>query len=100
MPEIWKELEGFPKYKFSNSGKVWSKIQITENCHLNHEEDGYVKVKLYTHEGNRIPVRVHRLIALTFIPNPENKKTVNHKNHNRADNRVENLEWATAIRTK
>ena len=95
MTEIWKELEQFPKYKFSNTGKVWSKIQKRE-LSLKPEEAGYVKVKLYTHEGNRIPVRVHRLIALTFIPNPENKKTVNHKNHNRADNRVENLEWATA----
>ena len=62
---------------------------------LKPQEDGYVKSKLYNDEGNRRPLHIHRLIALTFIPNPENKKTVNHKNHNRTDNRVENLEWAT-----
>jgi hypothetical protein len=38
---------------------------------------------------------MHRIISITFIPNPENKKTVNHKNHDKTDNRVENLEWFT-----
>jgi hypothetical protein len=46
-------------------------------------------------DGNIFPSSVHRLIAQTYIPNPENKKTVNHKNHNPIDNRVENLEWYT-----
>ena len=96
MTEIWKELEQFPKYKFSNTGKVWSKSYNREML-IKQQEDGYIRAKLFNLEGNRITVRVHRLIALTFIPNPENKKTVNHKNHNRADNRVENLEWATAL---
>ena len=94
MTEIWKELEGFSKYKFSNSGKVWSK---TNNIELSRKprEDGYVKSCLYTDEGGRRGFHIHRLIALAFIPNPENKKTVNHKNHIKTDNRVENLEWAT-----
>ncbi len=38
---------------------------------------------------------IHRIVAITFLPNPENKKTVNHKNKNRTDNRIENLEWST-----
>ena len=45
MPEIWKELEGFPKYKFSNSGKVWSKSYNRE-LSLKPQEDGYVKAKV------------------------------------------------------
>ncbi len=94
MTEIWKELEGFSKYKFSNSGKVWSK-------HYNREllvkptDEGYVRMELRNDDGKPQKHLVHRLVALIFIPNPEKKPTVNHKNHNRADNRVENLEWAT-----
>ena len=93
--EIWKELEGFSKYKFSNTGKVWSK-KLRREKSLRTKLGGYVRINLYTDEGCNQSMLVHRLIALAFIANPENKKTVNHKNHNRADNRVENLEWATA----
>tara|TARA_B100001564_G_scaffold254032_1_gene216102 strand:+ start:378 stop:1262 length:885 start_codon:yes stop_codon:yes gene_type:complete len=94
MPEIWKELEGFSNYKFSNSGKVWSKKYNREML-LNPLQSGYICIVLHNDKEERKGYRIHRLVALTFIPNPENKKTVNHKNHNRADNRVENLEWAT-----
>ena len=95
MPEIWKELEGFSKYKFSNTGKVWSKSYEKEMS-LGLKQSGYARIKLYNDDKEKyITLSVHRLIALTFIPNPKNKPTVNHINHNRADNRVENLEWAT-----
>ena len=92
--EIWKELEGFSRYKFSNTGKVWSKKWRREKS-LRTKLGGYVRMNFYNDKGCNQSMLVHRLIALAFIPNPENKKTVNHKNHNRADNRVENLEWAT-----
>ena len=95
MPEIWKELEGFSKYKFSNTGKVWSKSSNKEML-LDLKQSGYARIRLYNDDKEKYKtLSVHRLIALTFIPNPENKPTVNHTNHNRADNRVENLEWAT-----
>lgn len=57
--------------------------------------DGYLTVSLTDGEGNKKKYRVHRIIALTFIPNPENKTEVNHINSVRDDNRVENLEWVT-----
>jgi hypothetical protein len=55
---------------------------------------GY-KVVLLCVSGNRKHITVHRLVALTFIPNPENKPTVNHKDGNKQNNCVDNLEWAT-----
>lgn len=56
---------------------------------------GYYCVALRRHDKSQSSYFVHRLLAITFIPNPENKPTVNHKNSIRTDNRLSNLEWAT-----
>ena len=55
---------------------------------------GYLIVSFVT-KGEEVKKRVHRLVAEAFIPNPENKKTVNHKNGIKTDNRATELEWAT-----
>jgi len=55
---------------------------------------GYHRVGVY-HEGKRKGMSVHRLVAIAFIPNPGNKSDVNHKDGNKANNHVNNLEWCT-----
>lgn len=90
------------RYGVSNLGNVYSYFDnhgikrkfpkvLKQNNSL-----GYRTVRIINPNGNRKTMKVHRLVALTFIPNPDNLKQVNHKNENKADNRVENLEWCTA----
>ena len=63
MPEIWKELEGFSKYKFSNTGKVWSKSYEKEML-LDLKQSGYARISLYNDDKEKYKtLSVHRLIA-------------------------------------
>lgn len=97
--EIWKPCIGFEtKYLVSNLGRVKSignyntckKGIISPMC----DRCGYFHVRLYDNNKSQ-DISVHRLVALAFIPNPNNFKYVNHKNKNTKDNRAENLEWCT-----
>lgn len=92
--EIWKTVQEAPDYEVSNLGNV--RVGNTGEILKQHKDSyGYMKVRLYANgEGeNKL---VHRLVASAFIANPENKSMVNHKDGNKSNNDVDNLEWATA----
>jgi hypothetical protein len=91
--EEWRPVVGFEtEYLISSIGMVWS--NHSHKILKNKRVFGYQYVSLCSH-GFRQERRIHRLVAEAFIPNPDGKPTVNHINENKADNRVENLEWAT-----
>lgn len=95
--EIWKDIEGFEgKYQISSMGRVKSlnfkrtgKEKILKG---RNNIKGYLQVSLYN-ERKKKNYSIHRLVAQTFIPNPNNLLEVNHINEDKTDNRVENLEY-------
>lgn len=89
--EEWKTIEEFPQYKVSNLGRV---VNIKKNklMTITIRPNGYCVVKLSKNNIAR-ERKVHRLVAIAFILNPNNYDCVNHKNEDKTDNRVENLEW-------
>lgn len=89
--EIWKEIPGYSNYTISNFGIVKYKKDTICNIFI---KFGYPRVYL-TANKIRKSNALHRLLAITFIPNPENKPTVNHKDHNKENFSLDNLEWAT-----
>lgn len=108
MKEVWKDVFGYEGlYQVSNFGRVKSLDRLeTIKCRWGGEalrpvkgkiliprvhSNGYLRVGF----GRKKDVYIHRLVAQAFIPNPDNKPQVNHKDMNKKNNSVENLEWCT-----
>jgi hypothetical protein len=93
--EEWKPIEGYEDYQISNLGRVKSTKYGYDKI-LKHSKDkhGYIRVWLYS-DKIRKELLLHRLIALAFIPNPDNKLEIDHINRQKDDNRIENLKWVS-----
>ena len=100
--EIWKDVPGFPGYQVSNAGRVRSLPRIVKRG--NHTMNisgsilrfgtsmGYSFVNLRK-DGKSVSVKVHKLVALVFVENPQQRPEIDHINTKRKDNRPENLRW-------
>lgn len=102
MNELWRNINGYNgKYEVSTFGRVRSKNfrnkQLVKVLKTNIKGDRYLKVTLTDNEGKRKTFYVHRLVAAAFIINDDpEKKYVNHKDGNKLNNHLENIEYVTA----
>ena len=88
-----KLVNGYENYLISKSGLVYS-IKAKKLLKSTIDKKGYCKVALYNEQG-KLSISLHRLVALNYIENPDNKPQINHINGIKSDNKVTNLEWVT-----
>jgi hypothetical protein len=106
--EIWKDIPNFEGlYQVSNIGRVKSVDRIRNQSNGKKrffpekiikpfiDDSGYPRICIYTKDATPTKQKVHRLVAMAFIPNPDNKPCVGHLDNDRMNPKVENLVWCT-----
>lgn len=91
LPPYIKELKMYGNYYVSPEGEIYNRYGLKLKQQTYH---GYKKVSIL-YDGEQKTVSVHRMVAILYIPNPDNLPEVNHKDGNKANNTVDNLEWVT-----
>ena len=93
----WYKIDGFDNYLISKKGEIFSKHSKRKLSV--YKVNGYPSIRICKN-GKAYFKNIHRLLALTFIPNPENLPEVNHIDGNRSNNDLKNLEWVTTSRNQ
>ena len=89
---MWKTIPEYSNWQISRTGQI--RRVDTHQIKYTQLKDGY-EVSAFGKNGKRTKLRVHRLVAIAFIPNPKDAATVNHKDGIKTNNHVDNLEWMT-----
>lgn len=98
IKEEWKKLPEYKEMQISSLGRVkrfTGKSKGTIRSEFCEDKDGYYKCSVQKKDGTWTQQYLHRLVAMAFIPNPNNKPCVNHIDANRKNNAASNLEWVT-----
>ena len=94
-----KGFEEFEDYGITSCGRVYS-FKSKKFLKPSKDKNGYLQVNLTNGKGQRKTVRIHRLVALAYIPNPNNYDTVDHMDENKEHNYINNLQWMTRRENK
>ena len=89
------EIPEYPNYLIYRDGRIWSKI-FNKFLKSSISKTGYYKITLSQGYKKRKTCKIHRLLALTFIPNPDNNQYVDHIDRNKLNNNLDNLRWVTS----